>query len=100
MKFVNRFTFCLSVFFVFGPRLAAQTDLTGVVAWGNSDSESLVPNGLSNVVAVAAGGRHSLALISDGTVVAWGFDNYGQIDVPVGLQGVTAIAAGAHHSLA
>ena len=31
-----------------------------------------VPGGLNGVVAIAAGNNHSLALKSDGTVVAWG----------------------------
>lgn len=66
---------------------------------------------LSDVVAVAAGQNHSLALKSDGTVWAWGSNGYGQLGtgnttnsaVPVqvsGLSGVKAIAAGANHSLA
>ena len=36
------------------------------------------PAGLSNVVAVAAGVGHSLALKKDGTVVAWGENKFGQ----------------------
>ena len=44
--------------------------------------------------------NHSLALRSDGTVVAWGSDYFGQARVPAGLTGVTAIAAGGSHSLA
>ena len=59
-----------------------------------------VPAGLSNVVAVAAGDFHGLALKADGTVVAWGNDDSGQCDVPVGLSNVMAIAAGAGHSVA
>ena len=46
---------------------------------------------------------HSLALKSDGTVVAWGCGsglNRGQCSVPGSLAGVTAIAAGTYHSLA
>ena len=59
-----------------------------------------VPPGLNNVVAIAAGGYHSLALKYDGTVVAWGDDSVGQTNVPPGLSNVVAIAAGGFHSLA
>jgi hypothetical protein len=45
----------------------------GVAAWGDdSDGQCRVPEGLSGVVAVAAGGHHSVALKSDGTVACWG----------------------------
>ena len=66
---------------------------------------------LSKVEAVAGGGDHSLALLEDGTVVAWGGNASGQLgngtttasDVPVavtGLTGVTAISASREDSLA
>jgi hypothetical protein len=60
-----------------------------------------VPPRLARVVAIAAGGLHSLALQADGTLVAWG-DNLaaGQTNLPPGLTGVVAIAAGFYHSLA
>lgn len=76
--------------------LALKNDGT-VVAWGNVSS---VPDSLSNVVAIAAGGWHELALKNDGTVVAWGDDTYGQTDLPDDLTNVIAIAAGDFHSLA
>jgi hypothetical protein len=41
-----------------------------------------------------------VALKSDGTVVAWGDNTFGQTTVPGGLFGVTAIAAGSYHTLA
>ena len=34
---------------------------------------------LSGVVAIAAGGAHSLAVTSAGAAWAWGDDNYGQL---------------------
>ncbi len=71
------------------------------MAWGdNSYGQTPVPAGLSGVKAIAAGGGHSLALRSDGTVVAWGYNAQGQTAIPAGLSGVTAIAAGGYHSLA
>ena len=67
-----------------------------VVGWGLQSP----PAGLNQVVAVAGGRRHSLALKSDGTVVAWGDDSSGQSSVPSGLSNVIAIAANQTHSLA
>jgi hypothetical protein len=49
---------------------------------------------LTNVVAIDAGRSHTVALKSDGTVVAWGVNSNGQLNVPPGLTGVVAIAAG------
>ncbi len=62
-------------------------------------------------IAIAAGGSHGLALLLDGTVLAWGDNNDGQLgdgtttskSVPVQVEGLTnikAIAAGTNHNLA
>jgi alpha-tubulin suppressor-like RCC1 family protein len=70
-----------------------------------------VLGGLSDVINVAAGASHSLAVKTDGTVWAWGYNNYGQLgnnttvqkNAPVqvsGLSGVTNVAAGESYSLA
>jgi hypothetical protein len=84
-----------------------------VAAWGREGAtfydtetgEDLVPAPETNVAAnllgvqaIAAGDQHALALKSDGTVVAWGNNNFGQITVPAGLADVVAIAAGGHVS--
>ena len=114
--------------------LALKSDGT-VWAWGynefgqlgdGTDNDSshpiqvLGPGGtgyLTNVVDIAAGGAHSLALKSDGTVWAWGYNEFGQLgdgtgddsSYPVQVLGpggtdyltdVIAIAAGSAHSLA
>ncbi|QTN32882.1 cadherin-like beta sandwich domain-containing protein [Akkermansiaceae bacterium] len=102
-------------------------------AWGGNDSGQL-GRGITTIsaipaavqasgvlagkipVAVSAGEGHSLALCSDGTLVAWGLNNAGQLgnrsyinsSVPVavstigaiGSKTVVAVAAGAFHSLA
>jgi alpha-tubulin suppressor-like RCC1 family protein len=66
--------------------------------------------GLADVIAIAAGGSHSLALKRDGTVDAWGSNQYGALGngttqhaampVPVRINRVVAIAAGNDFSVA
>lgn len=80
---------------------AVTMQYSPVVCWGNnSNDQCSLPVDLSDVVAVAAGGRHTLALLSNGTVVAWGDNSDGQCNVPTGLTNVVAVAAGDRHSLA
>jgi alpha-tubulin suppressor-like RCC1 family protein len=59
-----------------------------------------VPAGLAGVMRVAAGGYHSLALLTNGTVVGWGVNSDGQAAPPTNLVDVVEIAAGMGHSLA
>ncbi len=86
----------------------------GALGNGTSGGQSTTPvtvSSLTNVVQIAAGSAHGLALKSDRTVWAWGNGGTGQIgngatsDVttPVqvaGLPAIVAIGAGATHSLA
>ncbi len=60
----------------------------------------MVPEGLTNVVAIAAGEYHSLALRNDGTIVAWGQNAHAQTSVPPTLTNVVAIAAASAHNIA
>ncbi len=61
-----------------------------------------LPAQLDDLVAVAAGLRHQVALQKNGKVTVWGDDNStnGQVKYPKGLNHVAAIAAGSFHSLA
>jgi alpha-tubulin suppressor-like RCC1 family protein len=71
------------------------------VAWGNdSVGQATVPAGLTDVVAIAAGSGHALALRSDGSVVTWGGLNARLAAIPPGMGRVTAIDAGEYHSVA
>jgi alpha-tubulin suppressor-like RCC1 family protein len=68
--------------------------------YGNYAGQIYPPVGLTNVIAIAAGGSHSLALNRDGTVVGWGDDNNGVSSYTTNLSNVVAIAAGWQHSVA
>lgn len=87
----------------------AILSLQNVYAWGAGQTntiinpnygQSVIPTNLTGATAIAAGGYHSLALLSSGRVAAWGYSNNGQTNVPVALTNATAIAAGLYHSIA
>lgn len=81
--------------------ILASSTAGSAVGWGyDSYGQTSPPAGLNNVVAIAAGSYHGLALKSDGTVVGWGANYSGQATPPAGLNDVVAIAAGGDHSLA
>lgn len=78
--------------------------LVKVCGWGNDgwNSTKFIPSNpsdLVDVIAIAAGNMHGLALKSDGTVVNWG-ESVDNGNVPAGLKGVTAIAASDKNSIA
>jgi hypothetical protein len=75
--------------------------LSPVLGWGSrSEGQATVPV-LANVTAVSAGEEHSLALLKNGSVLAWGSNADEQTVVPAAaLSGVTRIAAGFAHNVA
>ncbi|MFB9330894.1 S-layer homology domain-containing protein [Paenibacillus aurantiacus] len=74
--------------------------------WGYTyQSVTVPPAGLTGVKAVTTGLTHVVALKTDGTVVAWGGEDYGVLNVPAELKDpatahVKAISAGDYHTLA
>ena len=83
------------------PKVGTSRPRNYVAAWGaNTHGQCDVPFDLGDVIAVAAGEYHTLAVRTDGTVAAWGQNTSGQTEVPTGLRDVVAVAAGQAHSLA
>jgi alpha-tubulin suppressor-like RCC1 family protein len=73
-----------------------------VCTWGSTNSFGLgtLPFDLTNVVAVAVGNNHSVALKSDGRVTAWGYNFWNQTSVPASATNVIAISAQVDYTLA
>lgn len=81
--------------------LVANVVVSPIVTWGNNSSGQLsIPANATNVVSIASGGDHSLALCNDGTVLAWGDNSYNQNAVPAMGATVFSVAEGETHSLA
>ena len=115
---------------VSAPAPASAQEGTAVVSWGKNLHEQLGSGfkssfekrpvtvaGLSNIAAVASGWEDNFALLSNGTVRAWGYDIAGQLgnnqaEVTIGtptpvknaelgeLTNVAAIAASGDHNMA
>lgn len=77
---------------------------TRIATWNSPDVPfPSIPVGLTNIVSVACGHGHYLAITSDGTVSSWPvplFYPSGTSTVPGGLSNVVAVAGGYSHSLA
>jgi alpha-tubulin suppressor-like RCC1 family protein len=58
------------------------------------------PEGASLPTVSAGFGLHTCAIKSDGTVVCWGFDSYGQATVPADLGPATQVGVGGNHTCA
>jgi alpha-tubulin suppressor-like RCC1 family protein len=83
-----------------------------LVGWQNYALPGIaapVPTNLDSLVAISAGGSHSLGLRADGTVAVWGAGapgspittdkDYKQVVVPESATNIIAISAGLYHSI-
>jgi alpha-tubulin suppressor-like RCC1 family protein len=81
--------------------LVTHVSITPIIAWGDDFAGQLdIPPDTGQVIAVAAGNEHSLALRADGRVIAWGDNTFGQTAVPPSATNVVAIAAYGAQSMA
>lgn len=81
--------------------ILAKPSKTMTVGFGNDAvGQCDVPYGITNAVQVAGGGGQSLALLNNGTVMAWGANYYGEGVVPTNLNGVAMVSAGWYHNVA
>lgn len=81
---------------------SADAPVNAVVhVWGSDQFGQITrqPAGLTDVVQIAAGANHCVALKSDGSVVCWGRVNEGQCAVPPGIT-ARQIDARANYTLA
>jgi alpha-tubulin suppressor-like RCC1 family protein len=73
-----------------------------VYGWGSNSLKQLTfpMTTQKDIIAIAAGQAHVLALTKKGTVIAWGDNKAKQTKVPKGLKDIVAVAGGVYHSLA
>lgn len=100
-----------------GTVMAWGDNVNGELGNGTVGGSSVLPvavPGLEHVVAIGAGFRYSLALLADGTVMAWGYDSNNQVGSPPqpeclcvptatavpGVSGAVAISAGSDYGAA
>src|SRR5688572_28224209 len=98
---VFRSAFALVSILSLAPLAHAQTNRPAgtVVTWGYQFLPYLAPG--TRFTAIAAGNSHTVALKSDGAVLAWGVNDAGRRTTPVAAEsGVVAIAAGGGHTVA
>ena len=77
-------------------------DEANVVAWGaDFDGQINVPTN-KNITAIAAAYDHSLSLTTNGQILAWGDNSFGQATVPAGFSNTVtvAVAGGQYYSIA
>ena len=90
-----------------GDNTYGQTSLPDVLTpgyyfyeWWNGQNVWIANSAWVPAQAIAAGRIHNLAVLNNGTVVGWGDNSFGQINIPLGLTNATAVAGGYLHSVA
>lgn len=77
---------------------SAVLAVVDVAVWGfNGQAE--VPVETTNIIAIAKGNSHSLALNREGEVIGWGLNSYEEATQPLNLTNCVSIAAGSSFSV-
>jgi len=71
-----------------------------IVAWGDNGKGQCNVPGDSDFIAISGGYGHGMALHADGSIAAWGWNEFGQVGNTPGGTGFAAIEAGDLHNLA
>jgi hypothetical protein len=107
MVIMKRIVLCFSILFIglYCSQITESVHKTNdqdkagsIVGWG--DRVVVGSGDLKDLVAIECGWKHNLGLKSDGSIVAWGWNRFGQCNVPKPKAGFEAIAGGRYHSLA
>ncbi len=87
----------LGFFAMVSPIFSQSLEIEG---WGRDNYGQItdIPDG-SDFVSIASGGDHSVAIRQDGSLVAWGYNVYGECNVPAGFDYVK-VSVGRNHSIA
>src|SRR5688572_12183713 len=80
------------------PEIGQGAPAGTIVQWGTGQPEPPL-NIANSIVAIDAGNFHNLAILTNGTVLGWGFNSHEQRVPPPGITNAIAVAAGATHSL-
>lgn len=80
--------------------VVASIELGQVAAWGRVDDNgwATATNGLTNIIGIAAGAVHDLALRNDGHVYGWNYNPDGQISISQNLTNGVSLVAGLNSS--
>ena len=81
-----------------GTLSVSAQELGCVIGWGKQVIPP--PELMEMFINIACGGDHSLAIAPDGSIVAWGYNEFGQCVAPEPNDHFLKVAAGYRHSLA
>src|SRR5207244_10296428 len=73
---------------------------SSVLGWTGNYEDYDVPATATNAVLAALGDYHRMILRADGSIIAWGDNTWGQLNVPPSATNTITVGAGWVHSLA